>query len=600
MSPARRATSRDLPDPELRWRPRDRTGRECQRVHNGQVCGRRGAHYCKPRADVVVGFFRDLLVHTRGVFAGERFVLEPWQEMEIVRPLFGEVQWSQEFARYVRRYRIAYMIMARKNGKSELAAGIQLYMLLGDGEAMAEVYSAATDTKQAGMVFEPALRMTQLSAELRAKVQLYRNTRRLIVKYGPDTKVTGGSFYEVLTSDAAGELGRNPHSFNLDEVLALPDGSMWNAMTSAAGTRAQELLFATTTETNVSASFGAELIDEAERIQEDPSRAPHALAFVRKLPADEAGVERLRRLFPDHPHLPVSADPWDEANWHWPNPALDGFLSREALRRGVVDSRGNLSKENAWLQFHANKRVQQATRYISLDQWDACVGDLALTPDWWTARLAGRRCWAGLDLSAKLDMTAWCLVFDKGETIWRFWVPETVVPSLTESTGGAFGNWVRDGWITATEGDTIDYEVILAAVREDAARYSIARITYDKWSGEPVRQRIVAETGLEVVESATTYERMTAPMTEALRLLAAGEMTHGGNPVARWMADNLEAKRPRDDPDRVRPVKPARDRGGIRIDGMPAWFFALDGRLAGAPPVRRSAYEDPDVRVEVL
>jgi phage terminase large subunit-like protein len=539
----------------------------------------------------VVQFFAELLVHTRGVHARRAFVLEDWQEFEVIRPLFGEVTWSVEFHRYVRRYRIGYIVVARKNGKSELAAGIQLYMLVSDDEEAAEVYSAAKDTKQAGKVFDPAARMVQLSPRLSKIVKLFRNARRLVVE-------STASVYEILTADAAGELGHNPHAFNLDEVLALPNSAMWETMTTAVGARAQELIYATTTETSDSASFGSSLIEEAERIQEDPARAPHVFSYVRKLPNTTDGVERLHRLFPGHPHLPVSNDPFDERNWKWPNPALDTFKSREAMRRQALEAQENPERENSFRQFQVNQRVQQVTRYIAMDLWDRNVGpELLVTPDWWLPTLAGEQCWAGLDLSSKLDMTAWCLQFADGRVIWRFWVPESVVPGLSEYTDGAFEEWVRAGWIVATDGDTIDYDRVYADIQTDVERYSIARCVYDRWSGEPIRQHIERETGLEMVESGTTYTQMTAPMNEALRLLTSQQVKHGGNPVIRWMADNLDAKRPRDDPDRVRPVKPERGASGKRIDGFPAWFFALDGWLMA--PRLVSAYEDPGVRMEV-
>lgn len=579
-------------DPEDRWRPTDAAGPVCGYSFGGGSCTRTGTHYCKPRADHVVAFFATLLVHTRGVHARQKFVLDDWQENEIIRPLFGEAIYSREHQRYVRRYRIGYIVVARKNGKSELAAGIQLYMLISDDEEAAEIYSAAKDTKQAGKVFDPAARMVQLSDKLRNYVTLYKNARRLVVDHT-------ASIYEVLTADAAGELGHNPHSFNLDEVLALPDASLWEAMTTAVGARAQELLFATTTETNDGSSFGANLIEEAERVQEDPTRAPHVFSYVRKLPHTTEGLERLQRQFPGHPHLPVSTDAFDERNWKWPNPALGTFKSVEAMRRQSMDAQENPERENAFRQYQVNQRVQQLTRYIPMQLWDENIGDLLLTPEWNWESFAGQRCWAGLDLSSKLDMTAWCLHFSDGRVRWRYWVPESIVPLLSEHTDGDFEQWVRDGWVVATDGDTIDYERVMADIAIDVNRFVVVRCVYDRWCGEPVRQRLEADTGLELIESGTTFQNMTAPMNEAMRLLVAREIRHGGNPVARWNADNVEAKRPRDDPDRIRPVKPDRTSSGKRIDGIPAWFFALDGMMMGrTQPV--SAYEDPNARVGVV
>ncbi len=569
-------------DHDARWRPSERKRRQvCGFTLRGKRCVKRGPHYCEPRADRFVLFSRELLLHPKGPLQRTPFVLEPWQEHEIARPLFGEVVWSEEWGCYVRRYQIAYIVMARKNGKSALLSAIVLYLVVGDDEEAAHVYGAAKDTKQAGKVFEPAMRMAQLSPALngftpRAKGRLghNKNARRLF-----DVKTS--SYYETITSDDEGELGHDPHGFVLDEVLSQPDGSLWEAMITARGARTQPLYLAITTETNKPYSFGAELIDEAERVQEDPKRAPHAFSFVRKIPAAVDQLERLRRLFPAHPDLPVSCDAFDEANWQWANPALGRFKSRQAMRDQALEARNEPAKENGFRQFQCNQRSQQATRWVPLDLWDANAGEVAASPGWLEEKYAGEACNAGLDLSSKLDITAWCLLFGDGTVRWRFWVPESVVGKLDESTGGQFSQWVKDEWVTATEGDVIDYQRIYDDIEADDARFVIEDVTYDKWSGEPVRQELEGRTGLAFFESDTTYTRMTAPMNEFMRKLRAHELKHGGNPVARWMADNLEAKHPADDPDRVRPVKPNRDKSGLRIDGLPALFFAVDGQMAG-------------------
>ncbi|MCZ7414303.1 terminase large subunit [Streptomyces sp. WMMC897] len=563
-------------DHTKRWRPGARKGSRCGYTLDGKTCTRSGAHYCEPRADRVVAFFAELLVHPAGGRANHRFELAPWQEHEIIRPLFGEVIWSEQWGRYVRRYTRATIVMARKNGKSALLSGIALYMLCGDGEESAEVYGAAANTRQAGKVFEPATKMVKRSPILAERLTHVKNARRLV-----DEQT--GSHYEVIPADADNELGHNPHAFILDEVLSQPDDSLWKAMRTAAGARAQPLMLAITTETSDQVSFGAEFIDEADRVMEDPARAPHHFVFVRKMPRTVEELERLWRLFPARAELPVSTDPWDEANWAWPNPALDSFLSRQSLREEAEEARQNASAENGFRQFRLNQRVSQVTRWMPMDLWDACTGEVAPAPGWVTGRLEGRRCWGGLDLSSKLDLTAWALCFPGGEVLWRFWVPESVVPVLSEHTGGRFEEWVSDGWVTETEGDTIDYERIYDDIEEDHQLFRIVDVTYDKWAGEPVRQAIVNRTGLEMIESDTTYQRMTGPMGELMRRLKARELTHFGNPVAQWMADALECKSPRDDPDRIRPVKPDRGKSGKRIDGMPALLFALDGSMRGMP-----------------
>ena len=558
-----RSATSPLADLDARWRPAG-SGPTCGFRWDGNVCTKSGPHYCEPRADRVVGFFRDLLVHTKGPHKRNRFVLKDWQEWEIVRPLFGEVRWTDEWADglYVRRYTTAHVVVSRKNGKSELAAGIQLYLLIGDDEESAEVYSAAKDTKQAGKVFEPALRMMQLSEHLRKRLRHIKNARRII-----DEK--SASHYEVITADALGELGHNPHGFNLDEVLSQPDGSLWEAMATAEGARAQPLFFSTTTETNVPVSFGADLIDEAERVQEDPKRSPHTFAFVRKLPSNDQDLERLRARFPGHPDLPVSTDPWDEANWRWANPALDDFLSREALRRASVDAKNKPAEENGFRQFRLNQRQQQRTRWLSLHHWDQQPNmQMVVESD-----LAGRRCFGGLDLSSKIDITALCWDFtdDAGrhEAIWRFWLPEERLEDLDRHTAGKGSVWVRNGWLELTPGNVIDYERVRAQINADASRFEVVELAFDPWGSTQLANQLMDD-GLEMVEFRQGYRSMSEPLKEWQKLIIEGRYVHGGNPVMRWMADNIVV---RTDPNENIAIDKAKSHE--KVDGPVASVMAL-------------------------
>jgi phage terminase large subunit-like protein len=558
-------------DLDERWRPDDDSGDVCLYRFRDETCEKWGAHYCKPRADKVVAFFRELLVHIKGPLKRTAFILLDWQEYEIVRPLFGEVQWSHEWKCYARRYRIAYIVVARKNGKSELAAGIQLYMLVGDDEDSAEVYCAAKDTKQAGKVFEPALRMVQLSPVLSKRLKHIKNARRLV-----DEKM--GSHYEILTADAEGELGHNPHAFNLDEVLSQPDGSMWEAMTTAAGARLQELMYATTTETDDGGSFGAHLIDEAEKVQAEPERAPHAFSFVRKLPFNEDQLDTLRKTFPGHPDLPVNTDPFDERNWKWPNPALDQFKSRDAMRRQALEAKNEPDKENGFRQFQANQRVSQTHRWMPMHLYDDSSGDLWLNPDYHRDRLKGRVAWSGMDLAAKFDLVSWCLLVPESDIVhamWRFWLPEDALPHLDKHNEGRFTKWSREGWLTVTEGNVVDYERIYADIERDATDFDIRATDADQWSMAPVIQEVEKRTGVwEIDAYNNTYQRMTPGMTELMALVKQQRFQHHGNPLARQCFDTVEVRKAPYDPELIRPDKPERDRSGKRIDAVPSAAMA--------------------------
>lgn len=568
-------------DLDARWRPDDQNGPTCGYTLRGKTCLKSGAHYCEPRADRVVLFFARMLVHIKGRLARKPFILEDWQEFEIIRPLFGEVVWDPEHERYGRRYRIAWIVVARKNGKSELAAGIMLFLLVGDDEDSAELYAAAKDTKQARKVFEPAVRMMQLSPKLSKRLQYNKQEKRLY-----DEKT--GSFYEVITADAKGELGHNPHAFNLDEVLSQPDGSLWEAMTTATGARLQELMLATTTETDDNSSFGASAIDEAERVQEDPARAPHIFTFIRKLPLTEEQLESIRETFPDHPHLPVSTDPWDERNWKWPNPALDQFKSRAAMRRAALDASNDPTLENGFKQFQANQRVGQAHRWMPMTLFNANVtDDLWLNPTYGRDQLKGRPAWGGLDLAAKFDLVAWCLLVpDDNELVhalWRFWLPEAAVPGLDKHNDKKYSKWARDGWLTVTEGDVVDYDKIYADLEQDGKDFDLVATDADQWSMAPVIQEVEKRTGVwEIDAYQNNYQRMSPGMTDLMALVKQHRFRWHGNPVARQCFDDVEVRKSTMNPDLIRPDKPERDKTGKRIDAVPTAAMACSA-LARAP-----------------
>jgi phage terminase large subunit-like protein len=527
----------------------------CGYALDGTTCRKVGDHHCAPRVTHVVKFFAEVLVHTKARWARKAFALALWQKRDIVAPLFGTIRWDPESETYVRRYRIAWIELGRKNGKSELLAGIMLFLLVADGEEGAELYGCAKDRDQASIVYEVARRMVELSPILSQRLTIYKQGKRIV-----DERT--GSFYQVIAADASGNLGQNPHGIAFDEVITQPNGDLWSALRTGFGARTQPLMVGVTTPGDDDSSFAKAEHDEMIRIAEDPSRNPHTFVYIRNVPAD--------------------ADPWNERNWKLGNPALGDFLSLQVLREEAVEAKNDRTKENKFRQFRLSQWVQQTTRWLSIAEWNDNIGDLGIAPepDWLAPQLEGRKCWAGLDLSSKLDLTAWSLLFEDGTVIWRYWAPESVVPLLDKHTAGKFSLWCDAGWVTLTDGNTIDYDLIYSAIEIDHARYSIAGIVYDRWSGEPVRQEIQKRTGLEMNESATTFDRMTLPMKELSRLLKSQELAHGGNPVSTWMADSLEAKSPRDDGDRVRPVKPDRGKTGKRIDGMVTLLMSIDGRLA--------------------
>lgn len=554
---------------------------ECGFTLDGLTCHERGAHFCEPRAQHVVAFFAEVLVHTKGRYRRRPFILAAWQRDDIVRPLFGLVVWSVEQGQYVRRYSIAWIEIARKNGKSELLAGIMLYLLVGESEESAELYGIARDAEQAGKVFDVAAQMVLLSPVLAQRLRVRDHVKRII-----DEGRNG--LYRVLPADAKGELGSNPNGVAADEILAWRDGSMWTALRTGmgSGARSQPLMAAATTAGDDPSGFAAAMHAEMQRVIDDPKRAPHIFAYIRNMPED--------------------ADPFDEANWWYPNPALGDFLSLEKFREEAQEAKNDPLQENGFRQFKCNQWVQQATRWMPMQLYAAAGGDVWLRRDSHRERLLGRTAFCGLDLAAKFDLTSWCLVIpDEGggcDVLWRFWLPEGALPLLDKHNAGRISQWAKDGWITVTDGDVLDYSRVYEDIGQDAEDFNIRGGGADRWSMMPVIQEVAARTSLPVDEALViveqTYKGMTPGMVNLMGLVKTGDFHHHANPVAAWCFDSVAVRRAPYDPELIRPDKPERQRTGKRIDAVTAASMAVDAwKSRGVIEPERSAYEDRGLMV---
>jgi len=155
-------------------------------------------------------------------------------------------------------------------------------------------------------------------------------------------------------------------------------------------------------------------------------------------------------------------------------------------------------------------------------------------------------------------------------------VPQDVVPDLERRLQVPLREWVKEGWVTATEGNVIDYDVIEQAVIRDSWHVDMKRIGYDRMFAGQLTQRVdKALRGVDIVPVAQTFLGQSPGIKELLRLLGPAKIRHGGNPVARWMASVTESKD--DGQDNLRLVKPDRLKSQARIDGMAALVIAMDG-----------------------
>lgn len=504
-------------------------------------------------ARMAVAFFERCLHHNTGKWAGQPFILQPW-ERQIVRDLFG---WKK--ADGTRKFRTAYIEVPRKNGKTTLGAGIALYMLFADGEPGAQVYSAAADRIQAGLVFREAKAMVEGSPILLGEgAQIYMHS--IIV---PSTN----SFYRVLSKEAAHQQGLNSHGVIFDELHVQPDRELWDVLTTSMGARRQPLLVTITTAGYDRTSICWEQHEYAESL--------------------------LKGILHDDSYYPViyAADPeddWlDEKVWERANPNIDVTISREFLRSEAERARQVPAYQNTFRRYYLNQWTSQESRFMPMEAWDACE-----TP-YDEQLLKGQVCYGGLDLASTSDIAAFWLDFpdegdDQGQRhqiLEYYWIPKDNVIDRSRRDKVQYDEWVKEGLIRTTEGNVIDFEVILRDIEQLGDQFNIREIAFDRWGATQVSRRL-SDMGFQVVGFGQGMASMAAPTKELLRLTMCGHIKHRAHPVTRWMMDNLTV-----DTDAAGNVKPNKAKSREKIDGPVAGIMALD-RAMRHEDTGRSAYED--------
>lgn len=514
-----------------------------------------GHWYDARAARHVVAFFRRYLRHTRGKWAGQVFEPDVWQEA-LLRVLFG---WKRPDG--TRRFRVLYLEIARKNGKTTLAAGIGLYLLYADGEAGAEIYCAATDTDQALIVFNEARRMRAQAGPLAADTYAFKKTITV-----PRTF----SKMQVLSADSGSKDGLNASGIIGDEFHAWKDRALYDVLHTATGARAQPLeLYPTTA--------GAEKRGPCWEMHE------YAQGVLAGAIADPEFLPALFGAGPD--------DPIDElATIAKANPSLGKTVAVEYLLKEAKRARDLPRYENTFRRYHLGQWTEQVTRWLPIEKWDACPAE-PLTLE----QLAGREAFCGLDLSAVSDLTALAGVFPR--TVWaagapeiafdlwlRFWMPAEGLAERSRRDKVPYDQWVEQGWITATEGNVVDYDKIRAEITgmHGAAkiegvvplmeRVNLRELAIDRWNATQITTQLAGD-GVTVVPFGQGFGSMSAPSKHFEALVLAGKVNHMGNPVLRWMVQNVSVKT--DPADNVKPVKPDRRMSAVRIDGIVALLMGL-------------------------
>jgi phage terminase large subunit-like protein len=513
--------------------------------------------------------FISLLSHT-GDFHGQPFELLPW-ERTIVWDVFGTLN-----ARDIRLYRTAYLEIPKKNGKSELLSGIACYHLFNASEPHANIYGCAADRSQASIVYDTAVEMIMQEPYLRSlvdegKVHI-RDSYRLI-----ENTLTGTT-YKVLSAESFTKHGYRPSIVLFDELHAQPNRDLWDTMTKGAFlARRQPLLWVITTagDDPDRVSIGWEVHEKAETILK-------ARAGI----SPEKDIPTWYPVIYSYP----GEDIYNESNWTQANPSLGHNLLVDDLRQIAAEARLSPADERTFRWLNLNQWITtKLTTWLPLDLFDATE-----STDWTRADLVGKDCFLGGDFSTTTDLSAICLVFppqegfDDWRVIWDCWIPQKSMTERIRADHVPYDTWAKDGYIFATEGDSIDYLHIKERILECKKLYKVIELPADMSFATMLLQELEQE-GMKVVDVPQTYDVLTDPMNhlevllrqkrkiqqEDGTIIELPQLTHEPHPVARWCFGNTAIHK--NGNSQIKYVKEHRGKSidrSKRIDLTTAWVLS--------------------------
>lgn len=523
-----------------------------------------GAWWDEAAAQAACDAFPRYMRHTEAEWAGKPFHLQPWQRDRIVRPIFG---WKREDG--TRLIRTAWIEVPRKNGKTELAAGLSILMLLGDAEFGGQVYSMAVDKDQAKIVFGKAGVMVAYSDELKRHLEVLKTAI-----FCPQLNAS----FKPLASGAGSKHGFSPSGAIGDEVHEWSSGEVADVVHKGTAARRQPLEIYITTAGVAGDGYAWEQHELAIAIEKGEVVDPTMLVVI-----FAAGEE---------------ADWKKEETWRAANPNYGISVKVDYMRKEAEKAARSPRAENDFKRFHLNMWTEQTTRWLPMDSWKACTADTDDKTLWRElfARMKGRPCFGGLDLSISRDLTALSWLFPPQERderwtfLWRFWLPKMTVADQPMRRRARYEAFHAAGALTLTEGNVVDYGFIENAILEDAGNFDVTWLGFDRYNATQLSIDLADKHGVNVEKFGQGFISMNAPSREFERMVVGELMEHGNHPVAHWMAQNVAIEGP-DAAGNIKPTKKGRGDAAPKIDGIVAAVMAVGGSMSGAKPEGPSVYE---------
>lgn len=513
-------------------------------------------------AQRAIDFFPACLKLVKGCQGRPPFELSHWEKC-VVANLFG---WKRPDG--TRRYRRAFIYVAKKNGKTAFAAGLLLYVLVCDDEPGAEIYGAASSKDQAALVFSHAAGMVRAEPELASRLTVYGAkgggvTKAIVSNADP------GSSYRVISADADTGDGVNVHFAVIDETHRLGKRDFVDVIESSTAARRQPLVVHITTADYNRPSVCNDLHEYASNVRDGVVKDQKFLPVIYEASAD---------------------DDWTSPKtWRKANPNLGVTMTQEDLADDCKKAQAQPSYLNTFKRLRLNIVTDSFEQWIPLEAWLACgpgkvtTAEATRAPLW--ERMVGNTAYVGLDLSSKVDLTCCAAVFpisddehERYASMTFFYAPHDRAIERAKRDKVDYLRWAEEGWLTFTPGDVIDYEWIRKDITTKLAKeFGVAEVAFDPWNAGPFALRLQEEDDVPVVEVRQGYASLSEPAKTFEALVTGGQWEHDGNPVMSWCVNNtVVVHDPADN------IKPDKKHSTERIDGVAATITALArARLGG-------------------
>lgn len=518
-----------------------------------------------------ISFFPKYLTHTKGPLAKQRkpFELSPYQQFTI----YNIFAWINAETK-LRRINFIYEAVARKNGKTTQLAGLGLYCQALDGEEGPEIYVGATKEAQAKTLWEQAYSFVDKSILLRALG--FKNTQREI-----RFSHTSGVF-RFLGGDSKTLDGLNPSLALVDEYHAHKDDSVREVLESAMGARDNPLVYIITT-----AGFN---LKSACKLAEDSYKD-----ILMGLNVDNHTLIMIHQMDEN--------DDWeDENNWVKANPNSDyNTTLMDFMRREYIKAKNQPSKIPNFKTKSLNMWVDGSNVWIPSEIWRE--NDINYKQDRASKKELNLEIfkkygsYAALDLSTTTDITAFVVLSEPDDDGIRYlkpflFCPEDSIEKRSKEDQVPYRYWKDSGYIIATPGNVVDYDIIEDYIRKYYHVLGINRIEVDRWNSNSITNHL-GEEGYEVSEFSQTITNYSHPTKTFEKLIYEHKIKHDGNPVMEWMLSGCVPIE--DHNENIRISKGKSHANGKRIDGIIAAIMALGGSLSPKEESNESYYNRDDV-----